>query len=130
MLEGRFFKNERLNSRKLISNLFVEANSLTEYPFRILWNEGEIVDDNFFQVAISVSKKRIPKAVDRNRMKRLIREAIRRNKEGIKRKCQNEQKKITIMIVYLDKIILDYHYLEHKINVTFQRLQKEICIKS
>ena len=130
MLEGRFFKHERLNSRKLISNLFIEADSLIEYPFRILWNEGEKIDDNYFQVAISVSKKRIPKAVDRNRMKRLIREAVRRNKEGIKRKCQNEQKKLTIMIIFLDKFFFDYHYLEHKINVILQRLQKEICIKS
>ena len=71
-------KKERLKSKKLIGKLFEEGKSIKKYPFRLIYL---IQDKNSFkiktQASFSVPKRNFKKAVDRNRIKRLIKEAYR-----------------------------------------------------
>ena len=76
-------KQERLSSLKEIEILFKEGHSLTKYPFRLVWRLGSSVDDVPVKVMFSVSKKKFPRAVDRNRIKRLMREAYRHLKPDL-----------------------------------------------
>lgn len=80
-----FSKSERLCSKKSIEQLFASQERLFVFPFRIALNLMEITEhreDNPapVQVLISVGKRTFKKAVDRNRIKRLVREAYRLNK--------------------------------------------------
>jgi ribonuclease P protein component len=75
-----FRKGERLSKEKHIQELFTKGSSFYLYPFKVLVN-GPKADEKFHQVLISVSKRNFRRAVDRNRIKRLIREAYRLNKE-------------------------------------------------
>lgn len=75
-------KKERLNSRILIEKLFSGGSkSLPVFPLRIVYMavEGEHLPD--VSLLISVPKKRFKRAVKRNRVKRQIREAYRKNKQ-------------------------------------------------
>lgn len=128
MPDYTFTKDERLSSQKLIEILFVEGESLIAHPFRFVWKTEEEVDENHLQVAISVPKKRVPKAADRNRIRRLAKEAFRKQKEVLKKQLEKEQKKLTVMIICLGKKAEDYQDLESKISVALDRLQKEICV--
>lgn len=77
-------KQERLKSKKAISDLFSSSHSYAKGSIRLLWKVKKEVDAEFFcKIVIAVPKRRIKNAVDRNRIKRLIKEAYRRNKSDI-----------------------------------------------
>ena len=76
-----FPKEEHLCRKKLIEELFSkQSSSFGVYPLRIVWIPAPAPTTAPPQVLISVSKRTFKRAVDRNRLKRLIREAYRLNK--------------------------------------------------
>jgi ribonuclease P protein component, eubacterial len=75
-----FRKEERISSKKEIDFLFENGTSFISYPLRIVFCEKEASASAQFSVLISVSKRKFKRAVKRNRVKRLIREAYRLNK--------------------------------------------------
>ncbi|QNF35789.1 ribonuclease P protein component [Adhaeribacter swui] len=75
-----FTKEERLCSKKLIEQLFHEGSSFNLYPLRFIYVKQPAPAAMIPQVLISVSKRNFKKAVDRNRLKRQIREAYRLHK--------------------------------------------------
>ena len=72
-------KTERLCSKKAIDALFTctDSKSLSAYPIRVVYRHTE---EAGIRILVSVSKKRFRHAVDRNRVKRQLREAYRLNK--------------------------------------------------
>ena len=92
-------KKERLKSKKLIGKLFEEGKSIKKYPFRLMYL---IQDKNSFkiktQASFYVPKRNFKKAVDRNRIKRLIKEAYRLEQRKI---LQDYNLPFVIIITYL-----------------------------
>lgn len=78
-------KDERLASQKAIESLFESGESLTCHPVRLLWKQAnhESKPGKPVQVMFSAGKKKFPRAVDRNRLKRLMRESYRHLKPGL-----------------------------------------------
>ncbi len=76
----RFTKKERVTGEKRIEALFTQGRSFVSYPFRVIYLETEQNQVMPLSILISIPKRRIKSAVDRNRMKRLAREAYRLNK--------------------------------------------------
>jgi len=75
-----FKKNERLSSKTIIASLFENGKFINAYPFRISYMPYDYPDSIPGQVMFIVSKRRLKKAVDRNRTRRLMREAYRLQK--------------------------------------------------
>ncbi|MDR2816790.1 MAG: ribonuclease P protein component [Proteiniphilum sp.] len=75
-----FTKKERITGEKRIEALFAQGASFMSYPFRVVYLETAQNGAMPLSILISIPKKRIKSAVDRNRMKRLAREAYRLNK--------------------------------------------------
>lgn len=73
-------KQNRVTSRQHISMLFQEGMSLSRYPFKVFYVKKKSAEFLNHKVLFAVSKKRIRSAVQRNRIKRLLREAYRINK--------------------------------------------------
>ena len=106
-----FKKSERLSSRKAITALFLSGRALYVSPLKILFHLSE--KQAFpVSVAISVPKKIFKKAVDRNLLKRRIREAYRLNKNDLYLKLNERNKKISLIILYQHTDIKDYHSIE------------------
>ena len=114
-----FTRQERLKSRKTIARLFKEGNSFVAYPLRVVWLEieservrgGERGEEDFTtQVAISVSKRTFKNAVDRNRMKRRIREAYRLHKHEFYEKLADRN--IALMLTFIAKEDLAFAEIE------------------
>lgn len=118
-----FSKAERLCSKVLIDKLVETGSSFNSFPFRVTWKK---VDEGTspVQVLISVPKRVYKRAVDRNLLKRLIREAYRKNKMELYRALEN--KKIHLMLIYTSKTIIEYTEMEEKIINVLKRLSKEI----
>lgn len=100
-----FKKEERLCSRTLILQLVNKGSSFLLYPFRITSYPTSLPTTNYpAQVVITVSRRRYRKAVDRNRIKRRVREAYRKNKaEHLYRYLSKRGISLSLMISYVGK---------------------------
>ena len=96
----KYGKKDKLKSKKMIEKLFAEGKSITAFPLRLIYLETVFSDDSTIKTAVSVSKKFHKKAVSRNRIKRIIREAYRLNKPIF---FNNSSTSYAFMILYLSK---------------------------
>ena len=104
-------KEEKLKSRKLIEKLFIEGDSLKEYPLRLKYLKIRD-ENNSVKVAFSVPKRNFKLAVDRNRIKRLLRESYRKNKVVFVEGLIGEY---ILMFMYTDSIVWSQVDLDKKI---------------
>jgi ribonuclease P protein component len=111
-----FNKKEKLKSEKAISDLFLKARSVTQHPLRLLFHEYGASENTKTKIAVSVSKRNFKKAVDRNRIKRLLREAYRLNKSQL---FNNTDGEYAFMILYLGKDIPDFDLINTKLKLLF-----------
>jgi len=79
-MDTSYSKKEKLKSKKLIELLFVEGQSVSVYPLRLVYLKTAFSDGVNIKTGVSVSKRHFKSAIDRNRIKRLLREAYRLNK--------------------------------------------------
>ncbi len=110
-----FPRVEKLKSRKMIENIFKNGFAVKSYPVRIQFAFHEITEFPRCQVGVSVSKRYLKKAVDRNRVKRLLREAYRLNKGGLIEKLTAVDKRLAMMIIYTSSDKLDFASVETKL---------------
>jgi ribonuclease P protein component len=110
-----FLKSERLHKRNSIQELFSKGSSFYLFPFKILVLKSA---DNsvHHQVLISVSKRNFKKAVQRNLIKRRIREAYRLNKHLLA-----DYPKLQIAYIYTAKDILEYSVIREKVIESIKR---------
>ena len=120
-----FSKEERLCSVKLIEKLFHNGSSFLLYPFRIIWLQEELSAGNPVQVLISVPKKKFKRAVDRNLLKRRIREIYRLQKsENLYPFLAEHSVTMILGINYIGNEIGEYAFLEKKFNAAISKLKK------
>jgi ribonuclease P protein component len=122
---GKFKKSERLNSRKTIGKLFIEGNSIYHYPFRMVWLASGLPELCPARIAISVPARRIRKAVNRNRIKRLVRESYREHKAILYDSLEKNNLKIDLMIIYSSGTIYAYDFINLKIRELIQKFIQE-----
>lgn len=120
---GRFSfgKKEKLCSQTVIDRLFKEGKSFKAYPLRVLLLQVESADAHA-QVLISVPKKRVRKAHDRNRIKRLIREAYRLSKPELLEKWEGEGRYFAIGLIHLSDREPDFFELKTVMGEIVKRL--------
>ncbi len=76
-------KKDKLKSKKLIDLLFTEGQSVSAYPLRLVYLSTTFNDNVNTKTGVSVSKRKFKTAVDRNHIKRLLRESYRLNKSSL-----------------------------------------------
>jgi len=114
-----FKKEEKLKSRKLIGQLFEEGESISKFPLRIFYLKVEHSSKYPIQVTFSAPKKKFKKAVDRNKIKRLMREAYRKNKHLL---YDAINEKYIIMFTFIDENEHKYVEIEEKMIVLLKKL--------
>ena len=103
-------KAERLNSKKIIDKLFAEGDSILQYPLKMVFLKTKLPVDCPAQTAFTVSKKNFKRAVKRNRIKRVLREAYRINKHIIYDEFKDEQ--LAVFIIFIGKELPEYIDIE------------------
>jgi ribonuclease P protein component len=119
----KFPKEERLSSQKIIEELFSKGSSNYLYPFRIIMLGRNEDIKKLPQVLISVPQRNFRKAVDRNRIRRQIKEAYRKNKSGIFSE-KNVIMPLYLAIIYSAKEKIEYKELERKLISILLRFKK------
>jgi ribonuclease P protein component len=128
-MDYTFSKAERLNSKKIIDKLFEKGSEKTKsvflYPFRVVYLSQNIDENNLVSIIISVSKRSFKKAVDRNTLKRRIREAYRLNKNLINT-FKPSILPAHIAFIYVGKEILPYSVIEAKMKEVLKMIVVEL----
>jgi ribonuclease P protein component len=124
-------KNERLKSRKLIEQLFTEGKNFSLPPYRIYYvlnNQVSPVQSTFFniQFGVGVSGKNFKKAVDRNRIKRLTREAYRLQKNNLREVLKGNNQQLNLFLIYTTKELTDFNIIKEKLKLILNKLIKII----
>lgn len=114
-------KHEILRSKKNIEELFKNGSSFFLYPYKVFFIPNPTAENN--RVLFSVSKKNFKRAVDRNLIRRRMREAYRLNKSTLSDK-QKETLSLSIGLIYISKFKLPYIDIENKLKQVFIRLNK------
>jgi len=120
-----FPKAERLKSRKQIDSLFAEGKAFSVFPVRAIYRFS-VAEEPTVQVGVTASKKFFKKAVDRNRIKRLLREAYRLQKEELVEAVKAKGKSGNLFFIYTDKTIADFETIKTAMQKCLQRLRKTI----
>lgn len=118
-----FHKKERLTSQKTIESLFLNGKSVTVFPLKLLYLETTHWDGCKIKTAMSVSKRNFKNAVDRNHIKRLLREAYRLNKEKY---FNNIPDSYAFMILYIGKDRVDFETINSKIKLLLSAFLEKI----
>ncbi|MDG2264122.1 MAG: ribonuclease P protein component [Flavobacteriales bacterium] len=121
-----FPKNQKLCNEKAIERLFENGKSLTEKPFRIIYNIDNNNEDVFLKALIVVPKKRVRLASDRNVIKRRVKEAYRLQKSELEKYLKSNNHQLNLAIIYQKHEILDYKLIEVKIKLLLSRLKEEL----
>lgn len=117
-----FNKTEKLKSEKLIEKLFLEGKSVVAYPLRLVYIETVFDSGVKTKVGVSVSKRHFKRAVDRNRIKRLMREAYRLQKGLF---FNNSSSSYALMILYIGKDKPDFESIQQKTKQLFDKFLKQ-----
>ena len=118
-------KTEIINHKKKIDQLFKSGNRFLIDEFQLVYSTSNSYD-NWFNILISVPKKKIKLACTRNLLKRRIKEVNRRKKEKYVLKFKEKKKRVKIAFIYSSEKVITYKDIEEKINLILQRLLKEI----
>jgi ribonuclease P protein component len=113
-------KTDRLKSRKQIEALFKTGKKITLFPFRLLYSIEAA--NGKTEAGFTVSTKNFPKAVDRNRIKRLCREAYRVQNKELKTRIFINRKVIFLFFIYTSREILPYQEISLAVKSILDKL--------
>ncbi|HAD96290.1 MAG TPA: ribonuclease P protein component [Cryomorphaceae bacterium] len=117
----RFGKAEKLKSRKWIEQLFAEGRSVRAYPIIAVYGFFDPVDKVPVKAGFSVSKRKFRKAVDRNLIKRRMREAYRLEKPAVILQTEPERT-MAVMFIYMPSKAMEFE----AILPAFKKLMTEL----
>ena len=119
-------KSERLSREQLIASLFEAGQSFYTTSFVVHYNLCHLPELVPAQMLASASKRKFKKATDRNKIKRLIKEAYRINKQPLYAFLQSQNKQLALAFVYTDKKITTFNDIESKIKVALYELMLKL----
>jgi ribonuclease P protein component len=120
-------KQERLKSKKLIEKLYAEGDSVKTFPLRMMYVQTAHTSEFPCQVGVSVAKRNYKLAVDRNRLKRLMRETYRLQKQIV---YNNLDEPYVFMISYIGREEIKYEDLYLKMEKLLTLFIDKVKVKA
>ncbi|MFT4661748.1 MAG: ribonuclease P protein component [Patiriisocius sp.] len=121
-----FTRDYRLKSKKGIGDLFLKGIRIKEFPFTLVHTVDEDRVGLKIKIGLSVPKKLVPRAVDRIRIKRLMRESIRLNISELITTIESLDKAYNVMIIYHGNKDCSHTKVESKIILLLKRFKDQI----
>jgi ribonuclease P protein component len=130
MKRNTFPLKEHLKSKSVIEQLYANGASVTAYPLRAVFLEQEQEkQQTTATILISVAKKRFRHAVDRNLVKRRIREAYRTSKHQFIETLENNGKKMAVAIMYIDTRHNSTAFIKRKMEKLLESITTKAALK-
>lgn len=126
MKEYSLAKKDKLKSKKAIAELFSHSSSFGKSPLRIIWRiENMSTPDSPLKLLVAVPKRRVRKAVHRNRIKRLIREVFRLNKSDLVSFLKDEKVEFHLGILYVGGAMVTFESIEASLTELLKQIPQE-----
>ena len=116
---------ERLKSRKLMEQLFRQGSTFFIHPLKIYYASKDLPQGITLQAGFGVSSRVFKKAVDRNRIKRLLREAYRLQKNQLHQSLTTANRQLAVFILYTGKELPEFDFIKEKMNAVLHNLEKQ-----
>lgn len=120
-----FSKSERLASRRTISSVFQSGRAVYAPPLKLLFLEAHEISHPAL-AAVTVPKRLYKRAVDRNLLKRRIRESYRLNKGDFYKQLSEAGVQLYLVIQYQHKKITDYQSIESGLLKGFEQVLRKL----
>ncbi len=121
----KFSRQERIKSEKEIKELLATKNKIFHYPLLVKW-EIQKREKPPVRVAFLVSRRKYPRAVDRNLIKRRLRESYRIYKEPLLKILKQQNLAINLLFIYISPEILSFTNIKRSLSEIFVDINKEI----
>lgn len=128
-MKENFGKEYKLCSKLLIDEVFATGERLHLFPFQLIFLQNKNNSNVSFQILISVPKKKMKLSVDRNHVKRLIRESVRKNKVILESFLNLNSIQLTICLVYISNEKLSFSDMNTKICKLLTKLTENIQVQ-
>jgi ribonuclease P protein component len=109
----------------MIEHLFTKGKSTSAFPIKLLYDFVDL-EPFYLQAGVTVSTRKFKKAVDRNRVKRMMRESYRLQKTELEDLLTGEKKGMALFFIYLGNDLPIYKDVHDKMGVLLQRLVTEL----
>ena len=121
-----FGKAYKLCSKKLIDEVFESGETIKSYPLLVKYKMVDLKSSSPFQMVISAPKRTFRNAHERNRIKRLCKEAIRKNKGILESKLKALDLNMAICLIYSAKEELTLDLLDRKTQKLFNKISDQL----
>lgn len=121
-----FGKEYKLCSKKVIDHIFEQGKTVKQFPVLTKFFATELKTEKSFQIVFAVPKRSFKKAVDRNRIKRLLREATRLEKNVLESYLKKNNRQIALFIIFTAKEEIKLSVLQTKINKSFNKIIEQL----
>ena len=121
-----YSKEEKLKSRKLLEQLFKNGKNFNLFPVKVFYMHGDERSDFPVKAGVGAGARNFKKAVDRNRIKRLLREAYRTEKNILHEYLEQQNMQVIFFLLYVDKVMPGYAEIKNKMPLILARLIKEL----
>ncbi|WP_339657736.1 ribonuclease P protein component [uncultured Maribacter sp.] len=125
-MDVSFGKKEKLKSKMLITQLFDEGKGISSFPLKLIYLPIQHSSVSI-KTGVTVSKRNFKSAVDRNRIKRLLRESYRLNKALV---FNNTEAKFAFLFLYLGKDMPTFELLDQKMKLVLNKFKLQINEKN
>lgn len=121
--DNTFPRREKLKHRKSIQYLFEKGSSFSAFPIRLIYLvQPAMPQEDVAKFSVSVSKRNFSKAVDRNQIKRKVREAYRLHKRPLLSFCSDKKLSLHMMWIFTGKEKIEYKRIESQVALLIRRL--------
>lgn len=105
--------------------MFSKGKSVSVFPLKVLFDFVENAGEPL-KAGITVSSRKFKKAVHRNRVKRVLREAYRLQKLPLQQALQERQQSMVVFFIYLDKELPEFNHVHEKMMVALQKVTSNV----
>lgn len=120
-------RQERLKSRKLLEQLFRQGQTIFVHPLKVYYRAADLPAGIRLQAGFGVSSRTFKKAVDRNRIKRLMRESYRLQKSGLQAVIENSNARLAVFFLYTARELPEFGLIKEKMETVLERLEKIVA---
>jgi len=117
-----FPRSERLKSKKILERTFAEGEKVKAWPLVVRRLKTELPEEVTCQVMVSVSKRLFKRAVDRNRIKRLLRENWRLQKNALVQSWATDETQNAVVFIYMGKEMPTFEIIEKAMGVAVEKM--------
>jgi ribonuclease P protein component len=123
--QNTFPKEQRLCGKNAIDLLYAEGKAFLSFPFRIVFRTTQ-KEETPPRCLITVPKKRFKHAVDRNYIKRQIRETYRTNKHELFDVLAEKDYQLDFAISFIGEKVADYAFIDKKMKITLKKIISQL----